>query len=146
VKQAADFQTPVPLQAAIAAFLRAGSDRKIRAARAAAVTERSSAMGRALRRTLPTVAWWGGEGANPLFWLRLPAGVSGRRVAEAAGARGVAVAAGQDFDHRGEDRPEVRLSASRVETSDIEPGIERLAEAVGEVEMRSNAALSAPVV
>jgi len=146
VKQAADFQTPVPLQAAIAAFLRAGSDRKIRAARAAAVTERSSAMGRALRRTLPTVDWWGGEGANPLFWLRLPAGVSGRRVAEAAGARGVAVAAGQDFDPRGEDRPEVRLSASRVERSDIEPGIERLAAAVGEVEMRSNAALSAPVV
>jgi len=146
VKQAADFQTPVPLQAAIAAFLRAGSDRKIRAARAAAVTERSSAMGRALRRTLPALDWWGGEGANPLFWLRLPAGVSGRRVAEAAGARGVAVAAGQDFDPRGEDRPEVRLSASRVERSDIEPGIERLAEAVGEVEMRSNAALSAPVV
>jgi len=146
VKQAADFQTPVPLQAAVAAFLRAGSDRKIRAARAAAVAERTSAMGRALRRALPRLEWWGGEGSNPLFWLRLPAGVSGRRVAEAAASRGVAVAAGQDFDPRGEDRPELRLSASRVETSDIEPGIDRLAEAVVEVEMRSSAALSAPVV
>jgi len=146
VKQAADFQTPVPLQAAIAAFLRAGSDRKIRAARAAAVAERSSAMGRALRRALPGLDWWGGEGANPLFWLRLPAGISGRRVAEAAAARGVAVAAGQDFDPRGADRPELRLSASRVEKSDIEPGIDRLAEAVAEVELRGSAALSAPVV
>ncbi|HEX4440993.1 MAG TPA: PLP-dependent aminotransferase family protein [Thermoanaerobaculia bacterium] len=146
VKQAADFQTPVPLQAAVAAFLRAGSDRQLRAARAAAVGERTSAMGRALRRVLPQLEWWGGEGSNPLFWLRLPAGVSGRRVAEAAAARGVAVAAGQDFDPRGEDRPELRLSASRVETSEIEPGIDRLAEAVAEVEMRSSAALSAPVV
>ena len=72
--------------------------------------------------------------------------MSGRRVAEAAASRGVAVAAGQDFDPRGEDRPELRLSASRVETSDIEPGIDRLAEAVVEVEMRSSAALSAPGV
>jgi len=146
VKQAADFQTPVPLQAAVAAFLRAGSDRQVRAARAAAVTERTSALARALRRELPAVEWWGGEGANPLFWLRLPDGIPGRRVAEAAAARGVAVAAGQDFDPRGADRPEVRLSASRVERAAIDPGVERLAEAIEEVRMRSGAALAAPVV
>lgn len=146
VKQAADFQTPVPLQAAVAAFLRAGSDRQVRAARAAAVTERTSAMGRALRRELPALDWWGGEGANPLFWLRLPEGLSGRRVAEAAGARGVAVAAGQDFDPHGADRPEIRLSASRVERAAVEPGIERLAEAIEETRIRSSAALAAPVV
>ncbi len=34
VKKATDFQTPVPLQAAVAAFLRAGADRKARASRA----------------------------------------------------------------------------------------------------------------
>jgi 2-aminoadipate transaminase len=146
LKQAADFQTPVPLQAAVAEFLRAGADRRIRAARAAAVAERTSAMGRALRHALPELDWWGGEGSNPLFWLRLPEGISGRRIAEAAAARGVAVAAGQEFDPRGADRPEVRLSASRIERAAIEPGVERLAEAIEEVRMRSSAALAAPVV
>ena len=146
VKQAADFQTPVPLQAAVAEFLRVGADRRIRAARAAAVSERTSVMGRALRHALPELDWWGGEGSNPLFWLRLPEEISGRRVAEAAASRGVAVAAGAEFDPRGADRPEVRLSASRVERSAIEPGIARLAEAIEEVRMRSGAALAAPVV
>jgi DNA-binding transcriptional MocR family regulator len=67
-------------------------------------------------------------------------------VAEAAAARGVAVAPGQDFDPAGEDRSNVRLSVSRVERRDIERGIALLAEAVREVESRSRAVLSAPVV
>jgi hypothetical protein len=44
------------------------------------------------------------------------------------------------------DRPEVRLSASRVERAAIDPGVERLAEAIEEIRMRSSAALAAPVV
>jgi DNA-binding transcriptional MocR family regulator len=146
VKRAADFQTPVPLQAAVAAFLRAGSDRKARRGRAEEVALRVRDAVEALVRHLPEVSWWGGEGANPLFWLHLPEGVSGRRVAEAAAARGVGVAPGQDFDPAGEDRPNVRLSVSRVERRDIERGIALLAEAVREVESRSRAVLSAPVV
>ena len=146
VKRAADFQTPVPLQAAVAAFLRAGSDRKARRGRGEEVALRVCDAAEALARHLPEVSWWGGDGANPLFWLHLPDGVSGRRVAEAAAARGVGVAPGQDFDPAGEDRPNVRLSVSRVERRDIEPGIALLAEAVFEVESRSRAVLSAPVV
>jgi 2-aminoadipate transaminase len=146
VKRAADFQTPVPLQAAVAAFLRAGADRKARRGRAEEVALRAAAAAQALSRHLPQVSWWGGEGANPLFWLHLPEGISGRRVAEAAAAKGVGVAPGQDFDPRGEDRANVRLSVSRVERRDIERGIVLLAEAVKEVEFRSRADLSAPVV
>ncbi|MEX0878625.1 MAG: PLP-dependent aminotransferase family protein [Thermoanaerobaculia bacterium] len=148
VKKATDFQTPVPLQAAVAAFLRANADRKARAARAEEVTLRVSAAARALRERLPEVSWWGGQRANSLFWLHLPEGFSGRRVAEAAAARGVAVTPGQDFDPKGEDRANVRLSVSRVERREIEPGIALLAEAVEEVESRSRSrtALSAPVV
>lgn len=146
VKRAADFQTPVPLQAAVAAFLRAGADRKARRGRADEVALRAAAAAQALSRHLPQVTWWGGEGANPLFWLHLPEGISGRRVAEAAAAKGVGVAPGQDFDPRGEDRANVRLSVSRVERRDIERGIVLLAEAVKEVEFRSRADLSAPVV
>ncbi|MEP6993067.1 MAG: PLP-dependent aminotransferase family protein [Acidobacteriota bacterium] len=146
VKRAADFQTPVPLQAAVAAFLRAGADRKAREGRAQEVALRVGAAARALRQSLPGISWWGGEDANPLFWLHLREGISGRRVAEAAADRGVGVAPGQDFDPKGEDRSNVRLSVSRVERSDIERGIALLAEAVNEVESRSRAVLSAPVV
>ena len=146
VKKAADFQTPVPLQAAVAAFLRAGADVKARRGRSGEIASRVAAASEALARFLPGVTWWGGEGANPLFWLHLPPGISGRRVAEAAAARGVGVAPGQDFDPEGEDRPNVRLSVSRVERRDLESGIARLGEALSEVETRSRASLSAPVV
>jgi DNA-binding transcriptional MocR family regulator len=146
VKRATDFQTPVPLQAAVATFLRADSDRKARRNRAEEVALRVAAAEQALRTALPEVAWWGGGGSNPLFWLHLPSGVSGRHVAQAAAARGVGVAAGQDFDPRGEDTGHVRLSVSRVERREIEGGIALLAEAVREAQWRARAALAAPVV
>lgn len=146
VKKATDFQTPVPLQAAVAAFLRGGGDRKVRQARAEEVSQRASTAKQALREHLPEVSWWGGAGANPLFWLHLPEGTSGRRAAEAAAARGVAVAPGADFDPKGEDRGNVRLSVSRVERRKIERGIAVLGQAVREVWTRSRAALGAPVV
>jgi len=146
VKKATDFQTPVPLQAAVAAFLKAGADRRVRQARGEEVTLRAETARRALEQRLPEATIWGGEGGNPLFWLILPRGVSGRRVAEAAARRGVAVAPGQDFDPRGEDVERVRLSVTRVERKDIERGIVLLAEAVREVESRNRSALSAPVV
>jgi DNA-binding transcriptional MocR family regulator len=148
VKKAADFATPVPLQAAVAAFLKGNGDRRLRQARAEEVSLRAAAAKQALREHLPEVSWWGGAGANPLFWLHLPEGTSGRRVAEAAAARGVGVAAGEDFDPRGEDRSNVRVSVSRVERRDVPRGIAILAEAVREVQSRSrsHAALAAPVV
>ena len=146
VKKSADFQTPVPIQAAVAAFMRAGSDRKARKGRAEEVAMRVQAAEQALRQHLPELSWWGGDGGNPLFWLHLPEGMSGRRVAEAAAMRGVGVAPGQDFDPRGEDRANLRLSVSRVERREIEPGVRLLAEAIREVRARSGAALAAPVV
>jgi DNA-binding transcriptional MocR family regulator len=145
-KKAIDFQTPVPLQAAVAAFLRAGADRKARAARLEEVSQRSASAADALRAHLPELRWTGGEGSNPLFWLRLPEGTSGRAAAQAAAARGVAVSPGADFDPLRRDLPRVRLSVSRVERRDIEPGIARLAEAIREVQSGMGAALAAPVV
>jgi DNA-binding transcriptional MocR family regulator len=146
VKRTADFQTPLPLQAAIASFLRAGADREARKARAWEVEMRREAMAEALGRHLPEVSWWGGEPGSALFWLRLPEGVSGRSVAEAAGARGVAVAPGGDFDPEGKDRAALRLSVSRVERDAIEPGVALLAESVRETRARSSVIDAAPVV
>jgi DNA-binding transcriptional MocR family regulator len=130
----------------VAAFLRAGSDRKARVSRAEEVALRAGAAAAALAEHLPAIRFWGGEGSNPLFWLHLPEGMSGRRVAEAAAARGVGVAPGVDFDPRGEDRPNVRLSVSRVQRRDIAGGIALLAEAIHQVQRGSGAALAAPVV
>ena len=130
VKKTADFQTPLPLQAAVAAFLKEGADRRARRARAFDVEAKRITAARLLKHLLPEISWWGGEIGNPLFWLALPRGVSGRRVAEAAAARGVGVAPGSDFDPRGEDRPNVRLSVSRVDKRDVEKGIRLFAEAV----------------
>ncbi|HEY7575298.1 MAG TPA: PLP-dependent aminotransferase family protein [Thermoanaerobaculia bacterium] len=130
VKRTADFQTPLPLQAAVADFLRAGADRKARQRRSLEVETRRLTAARALRMHLPEVSWWGGEVGNPLFWLHLPAGVSGRAVAQAAAARGVGVAPGADFDPKGEDRPNLRLAVSRVEKRGVDRGIAVLAEAV----------------
>jgi GntR family transcriptional regulator/MocR family aminotransferase len=146
VKRTADFQTPLPLQAAIASFLRAGADREARRARAWEVEVRREAMAAALARDLPHVSWWGGEPGSALFWLHLPKEVSGRRVAEAAASRGVAVAAGADFDPFGEDRENLRLSVSRVDRETIAEGIAMLAEAVRETGTRARASETAPVV
>jgi DNA-binding transcriptional MocR family regulator len=145
VKKTADFQTPLPLQAAVAEFLRQGADRMARKRRALEVETRRIAAERALRSHLPEVSWWGGEIGNALFWLNLPRGLSGRRVADRAALSGVAVAPGIDFDPLGEDRPNLRLSVSRVEKREIDRGIALLAESVRAV-AASSAAHTAPVV
>ena len=145
VKKTADFQTPLPLQAAVAAFLRAGSDRKGRRARALDVETKRISAARILAGQLPQVSWWGGEVGSALFWLHLPPGTSGRRVAQAAAARGVGVAPGADFDPKGEDRPNLRLSVSRVDKREVERGVRLLAEAVGAVSGDAGVR-SAPVV
>jgi DNA-binding transcriptional MocR family regulator len=130
VKKTADFQTPLPLQAAVAEFLRAGSDRRARRSRLLEVEARRISAVRALKIHLSELSWWGGEVGNPLFWLHLPPGVSGRRVAEAAAARGVGVAPGADFDPQAQDRSNLRISVSRVDKRRVDQGVRLLAEAV----------------
>jgi DNA-binding transcriptional MocR family regulator len=145
VKKTADFQTPLPLQAAVAAFLREGGDRRARRARAFDVEAKRITAARVLKAHLPEVSWWGGEIGSALFWLHLPGETSGRRVAQAAAARGVGVAPGADFDPRGEDRANVRLSVSRVDKREVEQGIRLFADAVSAVN-RASGVHSVPVV
>jgi DNA-binding transcriptional MocR family regulator len=145
VKKTADFQTPLPLQAAVAQFLREGADRKARRSRGLEVETRRIMAERALRHHLPELTWWGGRTGDALFWLHLPRGLSGRRVAERAAHSGVGVAPGADFDPLGQDRANLRLSVSRVEKRRIEEGIELLAKAIASEES-SSSARTAPVV
>jgi DNA-binding transcriptional MocR family regulator len=144
VKKTADFQTPLPIQAGVADFLKAGADRTARKRRALEVEARRLSAARALKQHLPHVSWWGGDVGNALFWLHLKPGTSGRAVAAAAAQRGIGVAHGADFDPRGEDRPNLRLSVSRVDKREIDRAIALLADAVRSVEERG--AFSAPMV
>ena len=144
VKKTADFQTPLPIQAGVADFLKAGADRTARKRRALEVEARRLSAARALKQHLPHLTWWGGDVGNALFWLHLKPGTSGRAVAAAAAQRGIGVAHGADFDPRGEDRPNLRLSVSRVDKREIDRAIALLAEAVRSVEERG--AFSAPMV
>jgi DNA-binding transcriptional MocR family regulator len=130
----------------VAAFLRAGSDRRARKSRALEVETRRISAARALKTHLPEISWWGAEVGNPLFWLHLPEGLSGRRVAQAAATRGVAVAPGADFDTEGGDPPNLRLSVSRVEKRNIDQGIRLLSEAIEEAGATASASHSLPVV
>jgi DNA-binding transcriptional MocR family regulator len=146
VKGTVDFQTPLPLQAAVAAFLRGGGDRRARRIRGREVEFRREVAARALAEHLPGTSFWGGEAGNALFWLHLPGGVSGRRVAQAAAFRGVGVAPGADFDPHGTDLANLRLSVSRVERRAVDRGIRILGEALRQVRAHTGAANSLPVV
>ena len=116
VKRTADFQTPLPLQAAVAAFLREGADRQARRARAFDVEARRLTAVRALKAHLPGVTWWGGEIGEPALLAPSAAGSLGpARGGQAAAARGVGVAPGADFDPAGRTAPNLRLSVSRVD-------------------------------
>jgi len=138
-KQATDLQTPLPIQAAVRAFLAEGGDVEVRRRRAEEVDVRRRALAAALARVLPEIRYLGGTPGESLFWLRLPAGTSGRDVARRARENGVAVSAGASFDPLGRDIAAVRLSVSRVPVDCILEGVARLARTLLKREPRAEA-------
>ena len=129
-KQSTDLQTPLPIQAAVRAFLAEGGDREVRQRRAAETEARRRALVAALARVIPEIPYLGGTPGQSLFWLRLPEGSSGRDAARRARAQGVAVSPGIDFDPLGRDVPALRLSVSRVPVEAVLEGVARLARAL----------------
>jgi DNA-binding transcriptional MocR family regulator len=129
-KQSTDLQTPLPIQAAVRAFLAEGGDLEVRQRRAAETEARRRALVAALARVLPEIPYLGGTSGQSLFWLRLPEGSSGRDAARRARAQGVAVSPGIDFDPLGRDVPALRLSVSRVPAEAVLEGVARLARAL----------------
>jgi DNA-binding transcriptional MocR family regulator len=135
-KQATDLQTPLPIQAAVSRFLAEGADREVRARRAGETETRRRALAAALARVLPEIPYLGGTPGQSLFWLKLPAGASGREAARRAREHGVAVSPGADFDPLGRDVAAIRLSVSRVPAEAILEGVARLARALWQRESR----------
>lgn len=146
IKQTADFQTPLPLQAAIAEFLRAGGDREVRRRRSAEIAERRKVLLAAVARHWPEGRSAGADSGGSLFWLELPAGISGREIARRAAERGVRVAAGAEFDPSGRDLSALRLSISRVDSLLIDEAVARLAQAIRETVEKNGMAAAIPMV
>lgn len=138
-KQATDLQTPLPIQAAVRAFLAEGADRDVRRRRAEETEARRRGLVAALSRVLPEIPYLGGTPGQSLFWLQLPYGMSGKEAARRARSNGVAVSPGANFDPLGRDVPALRLSVSRVSAESILEGVARLARTLLQRESRTEA-------
>jgi len=145
-KQATDLQTPLPIQAAVRAFLAEGADRVVRERRAEQTEARRRALAAALARILPEIPYLGGTPGQSLFWLKLPAGTSGRDVARRARENAIAVSPGVDFDPLGRDIAALRLSVSRVPAEAVLEGVARLARALWQRESRPAGPVAIPTI
>jgi 2-aminoadipate transaminase len=145
-KQSTDLQTPLPIQAAVRAFLAEGGDHEVRQRRAAETEVRRRALVAALARVLPEIPYLGGTPGQSLFWLLLPEGASGRDAARRARSHGVAVSPGVDFDPLGRDVPALRLSVSRVPVEAVLEGVARLARALLQRESPADGPRAIPTI
>lgn len=94
----------------------------------AALAERATTLGEALRAELPEARFSVPDGGY-FLWVELPEDVHVDRLAPAAAERGVAVVKGSDFLLEGGEHA-LRLAYSAVTPTQIGEGVKRLAEAV----------------
>jgi 2-aminoadipate transaminase len=73
------------------------------------------------------------------LWLQLPPSIPSRDVQMAANERGVIIGQGPQFFADGRATNHLRIAFSYVSVEDIEPGIQKLGEAIAEVAARSAA-------
>ena len=114
-------------QAIVYEFCASGAvDRSIETVKAA-LAQRASALGEALRRELPQAQFIAPEGGY-FMWVTLPQGTDVDALFSAAADRGVAFVKGTDFLLQGGENT-LRLAYSGVTVEQIDEGVERLAEA-----------------
>lgn len=114
-------------QAIVYEFCASGAiERSIQTVKAA-LAERASALGEALRRELPEASFVEPEGGY-FMWIALPQGSDVDALFRAASERGVAFVKGTDFQLQGGENT-LRLAYSGVTVEQIDEGVRRLAEA-----------------
>jgi DNA-binding transcriptional MocR family regulator len=119
-------------------FCRSGAlDRSIGVVRDA-LRERADTLCRAVSEKLPDARFVAPEGGY-FLWLDLPRGTDVNALLAAAAARGVQFVRGSDFVLEGGDSS-LRLAYSGVTREQIEEGIDRLADAYGEIGAPAHAA------
>jgi DNA-binding transcriptional MocR family regulator len=118
-------------QAIVHQFCVSGAlDRSIETVKAA-LGERASTLGEALRRELPDARFVAPEGGY-FLWLDLPRGADVEALFAAAAERGVQFVKGTDFVLEGGEQS-LRLAYSGVTPAEIEEGVARLAEAYRDI-------------
>jgi DNA-binding transcriptional MocR family regulator len=118
-------------QAIVNQFCRSGAlERSIETVKAA-LKERAETLAEALRRELPEARFEAPEGGY-FLWVQLPRGTDVNALFTAAAERGLQFVKGSDFVLEGGES-DLRIAYSGVTPSQIEEGVQRLAEAYRDV-------------
>lgn len=124
LKRIGELTSPPVLQAALNVFLSRGDyDRHLLRVKARLKTRLALAQ-KTVLRAFPV----GTRCERPLggwvLWVELPAGISGRELAEAARAEGILVSPGGDYAADRADTPNLRISVARSSGADLEKALE----------------------
>jgi len=132
LRGATDLGGALPLQVALADFLRSGAyDRHLSSLRRHLRARRDAAL-EALAAHLPPGSRWTRPDGGCQVWVELPEPLDSRELHADALRAGVLVAPGFQFHHDGHPSRGLRLSLARADESEIREGVTRLGRVVRE--------------
>jgi DNA-binding transcriptional MocR family regulator len=132
LRHAADLGGSLPLQAALADFLRSGAYDRHLAAQRRRLKARRDALLAALAAELPEGSSWTEPEGGFQVWLELPEPLDSREIHADALRAGVLVAPGFQFHHDGRPSRGFRLSIGLADEEAIREGVRRLGRVVRE--------------
>jgi DNA-binding transcriptional MocR family regulator len=132
LRHAADLGGSLPLQAALADFLRSGAYDRHLAGQRKRLRSRRDALLAALAAELPEGASWTEPEGGFQVWLELPEPLDSREIHADALRAGVLVAPGFQFHHDGRPSRGFRLSIAQADEAAIREGVRRLGRVVRE--------------
>jgi len=132
LKHSSDLSDSMPLQAAMAEFLRSGAyDRHLGRMRRSLRSRRSALMS-ALEELMPEGTSWTTPEGGYQVWVELPVGIDTADLLADAARAGVLFAPGAQFMPDQRSSRCLRLTLARANESEIRRGVELLARVVGE--------------
>jgi DNA-binding transcriptional MocR family regulator len=132
LRHAADLGGSLPLQAALADFVRSGAYDRHLVAQRKRLRARRDALLAALAAELPEGASWTEPEGGFQVWLELPEPLDSREIHADALRAGVLVAPGFQFHHDGRPSRGFRLSIAQADEEAIREGVRRLGRVVSE--------------
>ncbi len=127
LKHATDLSSALPLQAALADFLRSGAYERHLVSLRRHLRRRRDAMLGALEAEMPEGTTWTTPEGGYQIWVELPGGVDTRDLQAEAARAGVLFAPGYQFHQDGRPSAGLRLSYASADEAEIETGVARLA-------------------
>ena len=132
LRHASDLGGALPLQAALADFMRSGAYDRHLAAQRKRLRARRDALLESLARELPEGATWTAPEGGLQLWLELPEPLDSRDVHADALREGVLVAPGFQFQVDGRPSRGLRLSIGQADEDEIREAVRRLGKVVRE--------------